>query len=74
MNPEEKTYFRFALSVAIILVTVVSFATVMLYKPEPTESKPTTSARVVDTYEGCDIVEWSQSNLAEYKYFLHCEK
>jgi len=74
MNPEEQSYFRFTLAIAITLVAVVSFATVMLYRPEPTESKPTTSARVVDTYEGCDIVEWSQSNLAEYKYFLHCEK
>jgi hypothetical protein len=74
MNKEEQSYFRFTLAVAIILVTVVSFATVMLYKPEPTESKPTTSARVVDTYEGCDIVEWHYSPLAEYRYFLHCEK
>jgi len=74
MNPEEQSYFRFALSIAVVLIAVVSFATVMLYRPEPTESKPTTSARVVDTYEGCDIVQWSQSNLAEYKYFLHCEK
>ena len=74
MNPEEQSYFRFTLAVAIILVTVVSFATVILYNPKPTESKPTTSARVVDTYDGCDIVQWSQSNLAEYKYFLHCEK
>ena len=74
MNPEEQSYFRFTLAIAITLVAVVSFATVMLYRPEPTESKPTTSARVVDTYKGCDLVEWSQSNLAEYKYFLHCEK
>ena len=73
MNSEEQKYFRFALAIAIILVTVVSFATVMLYKPEPTESKPTTSARVVDTYDGCDIIEWHYSPLSEYKYFLRCE-
>ena len=72
MNPEEKTYFRFALSVAVVLIAIVSFATVILYNPEPTESKPTTSARVVDTYEGCDIVEWHYSPLAEYRYFLKC--
>ena len=64
MNPEEQSYFRFTLVIAITLVTVVSFATVMLYRPEPTESKPTTSARVFDTYEGCDIVEWHYSPLA----------
>ena len=27
---------------------------------------------VVDTYKGCDVVRWSYGNLAEYKYFLHC--
>lgn len=30
-------------------------------------------AEVVDKYRGCDIVRWSQSQLAEYKYFLYCE-
>ena len=34
------------------------------------ELKP--SAEVVDTYKGCDIVRWTASNLAEYKYFLYC--
>ena len=32
------------------------------------------SAEVVDTYEGCDIVRWSDNGLAEYKYFLYCVK
>lgn len=27
---------------------------------------------VVDTYKGCDVVRWTNGNLAEYKYFLHC--
>jgi len=30
------------------------------------------SAKVVDTYKGCDIVEWKYGPLAEYHYFLHC--
>lgn len=37
-----------------------------------TELKP--SAEVVDTYKECDIVRWTAPNLAEYKYFLYCEK
>jgi hypothetical protein len=73
MALDEKEYLRFALAIAIILVVVVvSFATLVLYNPEPTESKPTTSARVVDTYEGCDIVEYHYRPLAEYEYFLKC--
>jgi len=27
---------------------------------------------VVDTYKGCDVVQWHYSMLAEYKYFLDC--
>jgi hypothetical protein len=29
---------------------------------------------VVDTYKNCDVIRWTQSNFAEYKYFLHCPK
>ena len=32
------------------------------------------SAEVVDTYKGCDIVRWTNHQFAEYKYFLYCEK
>lgn len=31
--------------------------------------------KVVDTYRGkCDVVRWEQSNIAEYKYFMRCDK
>ena len=29
---------------------------------------------VVDTYRDCDVVQWHYSMLAEYKYFLVCDK
>ena len=29
---------------------------------------------IVDTYKGCDVVQWHYSMLAEYKYFLDCNK
>jgi hypothetical protein len=31
------------------------------------------SFEVVDTYKGCDVVRYTQHQVAEYKYFLHCE-
>ena len=31
------------------------------------------SFEVVDTYKGCDIVRYAPHQVAEYKYFLHCE-
>ena len=35
----------------------------------PVESQ---STKVVDTYKGCDIIQWHYGPLAEYKYFPHC--
>jgi hypothetical protein len=32
------------------------------------------STKVVGTYKGCDVVQWSYGALADYKYFLHCPK
>jgi hypothetical protein len=26
----------------------------------------------VDTYEGCDVVQYGPTNAARYFYFLHC--
>jgi hypothetical protein len=39
-------------------------------QPTPVEQK----FKVVDTYEGCDVVEYSPINAARYQYFLHCPK
>jgi hypothetical protein len=36
---------------------------------------PKSNFEVVDTYnDRCDVVRWHYSTLAEYKYFLVCEK
>ena len=46
-----------------------------MLKPEaPQPDAPKSNFEVVDTYKGCDVVRWTQSNFAEYKYFLHCSK
>jgi hypothetical protein len=37
-------------------------------------SNPTPSGEVVGKYKECDIIRWTQHDLAEYKYFLYCEK
>lgn len=33
---------------------------------------PPSRFEVVDQYKGCSVVRYAQSNMAEYKYFLHC--
>lgn len=42
--------------------------------PKEQPQTPKSNFEVVDTYKGCDVVRWSQYNLAEYKYFLDCRK
>ena len=37
----------------------------------PVESQ---STKVVGEYKECDIIQWHYGPLAEYKYFLYCEK
>ena len=44
-------------------------------KPEPQQpDAPKSNFEVVDTYKGCDLVQWQYGMLSEYKYFLHCPK
>ena len=56
--------------VTIGLTGIIILGLAMLSQSTVTELKP--SAEVVDTYEGCDIVRWTNHQFAEYKYFLHC--
>ena len=35
---------------------------------------PEQSTEVVGKYKECDIIRWNTHQLAEYKYFLYCEK
>lgn len=39
-------------------------------QPTPVEQR----FKVVDTYKGCDVVEYVPINAARYQYFLHCPK
>jgi hypothetical protein len=42
-------------------------------EPKTQPQTPKSNFEVVDKYKGCDVVRWTQSNFAEYKYFLHCK-
>ena len=67
-----KEFMRgFAFTIGIVGVVIIGIAMLSGGEDE-TLMKP--HAEVVDTYKGCDIVRWSTSKMAEYKYFLYCEK
>ena len=50
-------------------------AIVESFQTKPAEAAaPTSNFTVVETYKGCDVVQWHYSMFAEYKYFLHCNE
>lgn len=73
MTQEDKQFLKefFAGAGIVIAVLFTLFIVVYLSNQNFKLTKPT-KPEVVDTYEGCDIVRWSNGQMAEYKYFLHC--
>lgn len=69
LNEDDKQFLKeFSTSAGIVIAVMAVFILfiVLTNQTQPTE------ATVVDTYKGCDIVRWSNGQMAEYKYFLHC--
>ena len=68
-------YYR-TLTIGVIIgasTVILAFYMVKPEPPQPVASK--SNFEVVDTYKGrCDVVRWTQSNFAEYKWFLDCPK
>ncbi len=63
-------YYRAVLLGIVIGMAFISGFYVFTQEDEP--EAPKSNFEVVDTYEGCDVVRWHYSMLAEYKYFLVC--
>jgi len=73
MTEDDKSFLKEFLTRSGIIGVIVGLFILFIaftIKQDPPELKP--SAEVVDTYKGCDIIRWSNGQLAEYKYFLHC--
>lgn len=62
--------------VRFIGVFIIAIFTIILgfymIRPSPQTHTVTPNFAVVDTYKGCDVVQWTNGMQAEYKYFLHC--
>jgi hypothetical protein len=66
-------YYRAVLLGAVIAVMFVTGFYIFTTEDEPkTQSELKSNFEVVDTHKGCSVVRWTQSNFAEYKYFLDC--
>ena len=66
--------YRKTLITGAIIGLSVMLLVIYLVKPSPQTQTvtPKTNFAVVDTYKGCDVVQWDNGSFAEYKYFLHC--
>jgi hypothetical protein len=69
-------YYRAVLLGVVIGMGFLSLFYVFLSPVEnvkPSEALETKgSFTIVDTYKGCDVVQWHYGMLADYKYFLDC--
>ena len=68
--------YRKTLITGAIIGLSVMLLVIYLVKPSPQTHTvtPKTNFAVVDTYKGCDVVQWSDNQMSTYKYFLDCSK
>ena len=62
----------FGVTVAVLSILLLFY----MIKPNQLAEvlEPKSNFEVVDNYRGCDLIRWSNSQLAEYKYVLYCPK
>ena len=66
--------YQKTLMVGAIIGACITLLAFYMLKPSP-ENRILTPEKdfvIVDTYKGCDIVQWDNGSFAECKYFLHC--
>ena len=70
------TDFEYRKTLVVGAIIGASIVLLAFYWAKPsTETPPVTSKSnfaVVDKYQGCDVVQWTDHDMATYKYFLHC--
>ena len=66
--------YQKTLVIGVIIGASLTILGFYMLKPSPQTQTvtPKTNFAIVDTYKGCDIVQWDNGSFAEYKYFLHC--
>ncbi len=69
--------YQKTLMVGAIIGACFTLLAFYMLKPSPENHTvtPEKNFAVVDRYEDrCDVVQWSDHNMATYKYFLDCTK
>ena len=68
--------YQKTLVIGVIIGACFTLLAFYMIKPSPENHTvtPKTNFAVVDTYKGCDVVQWSDNQMSTYKYFLDCTK
>lgn len=56
-----------------VSLSIFSFFVYTL-KPNSQSMTPKSTFEVIDTYKGCDVVQYTNEYLSHYNYFLDCKK
>jgi hypothetical protein len=56
-----------------VSLSIFSFFAYTL-KPNSQPMPPKSTFEVIDTYKGCDVVQYTNEYLSHYNYFLDCKK
>jgi len=69
MTPEFRNGVAFS-----IAITAFAFVVIAMVVGNNNIPISESSFEVVDKYKECDIIRYAPHQVAEYKYFLYCEK
>ena len=69
MTPEFRNGVAFT-----IAITAFAFVVIAMVVGNNNTPELKASFEVVDKYKECDVVRYAPHQVAEYKYFLYCEK
>jgi hypothetical protein len=62
--------FYFVIIVSVFVLAFLMNTSANWLEMQPTE--PDRKFKVVDTYNNCDVIQYTPTNSARYSYFLHC--
>ena len=65
-----KSIFVSLIGISAIALAIHGAANWLDMQPSPPDRK----FEVVDTYKGCEVVQYTPDNSARYTYFLDCSK
>ena len=72
MNKHDYQRIIYGTTIGVLSLLLLFYMLKLNKSPELLE--PKNNFEVVDNYRGCDLLRWTDSQLAEYKYVLYCPK